>query len=83
MNPHKNGLHPSPCLRKQREKEKETSQKRKSHVSFGTAAATKLGFGLFSLIALATNIVVSQHPTEKERHLYSMDAQILVDQGLL
>ena len=29
------------------------------------AAATKLGFGLFSLIALATNVVVPQHQTEK------------------
>ena len=41
-------------------------KKRKAHVSFGTAAATKLGFGLFSLIALATNIVVPQHQTEKD-----------------
>ena len=47
MNPHKNGLRRSPRLREQREKDKETSQKRKSHVSFGTAAATTLGFGLF------------------------------------
>ena len=65
MNPHENGLRWSLSLREQRETDKETSQKRKSHVSFGTAAATKLGFGLFSLIALATNIVVPQHQTEK------------------
>ena len=66
MNLHENGLCRSPCLRKQREKEKETSQKRKAHISFGTAAATKLGFGLFSLIALATNVVVPHHQTEKD-----------------
>ena len=66
MNPHENGLHRSPRLCKQQEKDKGTSQKRKSHVSFGTAAATKLGFGLFSIIALATNVVVPQHQTEKD-----------------
>ena len=60
MNPHEKGLRRSLRLRKQREKEKETSQKRKAHVSFGTAAAKK-SFGLFSLIALATNLVVPQH----------------------
>ena len=65
MNSHDNGLYRSPRLRKQREKDKEESQKRKDHVSFGTAAATKIGFGLFSLISLSTNVVVSQHRTEK------------------
>ena len=40
-------------------------QKRKDHVSFGTAVATRLDFGVFSLIALATNVVVPQHQTEK------------------
>ena len=60
MNPHKNGLCQSPRLREQWEKDKEALQKRKAHVSFGTTAATKLGFGLFSLIALATNVVVPQ-----------------------
>ena len=64
MNPHENGLRRSPHLRKQLEKYKEASQKRKAHVSFGTAAATKLGLGLFSLIALATNAVVPQYQTE-------------------
>ena len=66
MNPHDNGLRRSPRLLEKWEKEKETSQKRKAHVSFGTADATKLGFGLFSLIALATNVVVPQHQTEME-----------------
>ena len=65
MNPHENGLRWSPRLREQREKDKETSQKRKAHVSFGTAAAIKLGFGMFSLIALAANVVVPQHQTKK------------------
>ena len=66
MNLHENDLRRSPRFREQREKDMETSQKRKAHVSFGTAAATKLGFGLFSLIALATNVVVPQHQTEKK-----------------
>ena len=65
MNPHENGLRRSPRFYKQREKDKETSQNCKAHVSFGTAAATKLGFGLFSLIALATNVVVPKHQTKK------------------
>ena len=65
MNPHDNGLRRSPRLREQREKDKEASQKRKAHVSFGTAAATKLVFGLFLLIALATNVVVPQNRTKK------------------
>ena len=65
MNPHRNGLRWSRRLREQREKDKEILQKRKAHVSFGMAAATQLGFGMFSLIALATNVVVPQHQTEK------------------
>ena len=65
MDPPENGLAGSPRLREQREKDKETLQKRKAHVSFGTAAATKLVFGMFLLIALATNAVVPQHRTEK------------------
>ena len=51
-------------MREQREKDKEASKKRKAHISFGMAAATKLGFGLFLLIALVTNVVVSEHQTE-------------------
>ena len=65
MNPHDNGIRRSPRLREQQEKDKEASQKRKAHVSFGTTAATKIGVGLFSLIAMATNIVVPQHQTKK------------------
>ena len=66
MNPHNNGLRRSPHLREQREKDKETSQKRKAHVSFGTVAAAKLGLGLFLLITLATNVVVPRQQTEKD-----------------
>ena len=69
MNPHENGPRWSQHLREKREKYKETSKKRKAHISFGTEAAKKLGFGLFSLIALATNIVVPQHRTEKNATL--------------
>ena len=65
MNPHGNGICRSPRLREQQEKDKETSQKCKANVSFGMAAATQLGFGLFLLIALATNVGVPQHQTEK------------------
>ena len=71
MNPHDNGLCRYPHLREQREKDKEESQKRKTHVSFGAAAATKIGFGLFSLIALVAKIVVPQHQTEKDATLPS------------
>ena len=56
MNPHENGLRRSPHLRKQRKKEE--SNKRKSHVTFGTTAATKLSFVLFLLIALASNFTM-------------------------
>ena len=55
---------PRVCANNGRRKRKH-SQKRKSHISFGTAAATKLGFDLFLLIALATNVVLPQQQTEK------------------
>ena len=66
MNPHENGLRRFPRLQEKQEKDKDSSQKRKTHVPFDMAAATKLGFGLFSLIALANNVVVPQHQTEKD-----------------
>ena len=56
-----NGLRRFPCLREKQEKDNKTFQKCEAHVSFGTVAATKLGFGMLSLIALATNVVVPQH----------------------
>ena len=43
----------------------EESKKRKAHVTFGTAAALKVVFGMFSLIALARNITMSEHQTHK------------------
>ena len=55
---------PRVCVNKGRSTRK-NSQKRKSHVSFGTADVTKIGLGLFLLFALATNVVVPQHQTEK------------------
>ena len=39
------------------------SQERKAHVNFGTAAATKVVFGLFLIIALATNIKIPKYRT--------------------
>ena len=39
------------------------SQERKAHVNFGTAAATKVVFGLFLIIALATNIKIAKYRT--------------------
>ena len=38
-----------------------TLQKRKAHTAFGTQEATKVALGLFSLVALATNIKLSEH----------------------
>ena len=59
MNPHENVLHRSPRLRKQQETEE--SNKRKVHVKLGTAAATKVAFGLFFLIALVSNYTMPEH----------------------
>ena len=36
-------------------------EKRKSHITFGTAEATKLVFGMFLLIALDTNITIPKY----------------------
>ena len=61
MNHRDNGMSWSLCMCEQRENEE--SQKRKSHVTFGTAAATKVVFGMFSLIALVSNITIPKHQT--------------------
>ena len=61
MNPHENGIHQYPRLRKQQETEE--SNNHKAHVNFGTAAATKVSFSLFSLIALASNLTIPKHRT--------------------
>ena len=63
LNHHDNGMSWSLCMCEQRENEE--SQKRKSHVTFGTAAATKVVFGMFSLIALVSNITIPKHQTDK------------------
>ena len=59
LNPHENGLHRSPRLIEKREKEEKL--KRKAHATFGTAAATKLAYGIFSLFALASNFTMPKH----------------------
>ena len=59
LNPHKNGLRQSPHVREQRDVEE--SKKRKAHVTFGTAAATKVVFRTSLLIALESNITMSEH----------------------
>ena len=43
----------------------EESKKCKAHVTFGTAAATKVIFGLFLLIELASNITMPEHQTHE------------------
>ena len=43
----------------------EESKKRKSHITYGSVAATKAVFGMFSLIALASNIIMPEHRTHK------------------
>ena len=58
LNPHENGLRWYPRLREQRDMEE--SKKRKAHVTFGTVAATKVVFGMFSVIELASNITLSR-----------------------
>ena len=59
LNIHENGLRRSPRLCEQQDMEE--TKKRKAHVTFGTAAATKVVFGMFSLIALARNITMPEH----------------------
>ena len=59
MNPHENGLRRSPRLKEQREKE--AAKKRKAHVTFGTAATTKVMVVLFSLFAFASNFTMPKH----------------------
>ena len=49
---------PRVCVNKGKMK---NSQKRKAHTAFSTLAATKASFGLFSLVAPATNIKLPEH----------------------
>ena len=55
QNPCKNGLRRSPCLREKREQEE--AKKRRAHVTFGTSDATKLIYGLFTLIYFTRNFL--------------------------
>ena len=59
MNPRENGLRRSPRLKEQREKAE--ANKRKAHVTFGTAAATKIVFGLLAMFALTSNFTMPNH----------------------
>ena len=61
LNSHKNGLRQSPRFHEQQDMEE--SKKRKVHVTFVAAAATKILFRMFSLIALASNITMPEHQT--------------------
>ena len=62
LNPYENGLRRSPRIRELQQKE-EAARKRKAHVTFGTSAATRLIFGLYSLIALTSNITMPKYRT--------------------
>ena len=59
LNPHENGLRRYARLRESREKEE--LKKRKAHTKYGTVAATKVAFGVFSLFALASRITMPKH----------------------
>ena len=43
--------------------EKEDTKMRKSHVNFGTASSTKVGFSMFSLFAFESYITIIKHRT--------------------
>ena len=59
LNPQENVLRrPRICMNNRITKD---SQKRKSHVTFGTVKDTKVVFVLFSLILLVTNITIPKH----------------------
>ena len=55
LNPHENGLRRSIRLRE--------LQKRKSHTTYGTTAATKVAFGVFSFFSLASSFKMPKHRT--------------------
>ena len=68
QNPRENGLRRSPRLLEQEKRKREEAhpKKRKAHVTFGTAAATKVVFGLFSLFAMASNLTMPKHQINKD-----------------
>jgi hypothetical protein len=63
QNPRENGLRRSPRLLEQEKRKREEAhpKKVKAHVTFGTAAATKVVFGLFSLFAMTSNLTMPKH----------------------
>ena len=64
QNPRENGLRRSPRLQEKRTSEE--MKKRKAHVTFGTAATTKVVFGLFSLFAMTSNLTMPKHRINKD-----------------
>eukprot|EP00957_Ditylum_brightwellii_P147243 11212048-Ditylum_brightwellii.AAC.1 len=40
-------------------------KKKKAHVTFGTAATTKVAFDLFSLVAMTSNLTMPKHQINK------------------
>ena len=64
QNPYENGLRRSQRLQEKRQAE--TTRKRKAHVTFGTAATTKVAFGLFSLFAMTSNLTMPKHRVNKD-----------------
>eukprot|EP00957_Ditylum_brightwellii_P107263 8184545-Ditylum_brightwellii.AAC.1 len=64
QNPHENGLRRS--LRLQEKREAETTKRKKAHVIFGTAATTKVVFGLFLLVAMTSNLTMPKHQINKD-----------------
>ncbi|KAL7524874.1 hypothetical protein ACHAXR_002639, partial [Thalassiosira sp. AJA248-18] len=68
QNPRENGLRRSPRLLEleKRKREEAHPKKVKAHVTFGTAAATKVVFGLFSLFAMTSNLTLPKHRINKD-----------------
>eukprot|EP00957_Ditylum_brightwellii_P179587 13680453-Ditylum_brightwellii.AAC.1 len=64
QNPHENGLHRS--LHLQEKCKAETMKQRKAHVTFGTAATTKVVFDLFLLVAMTSNLTMPKHRINKD-----------------
>eukprot|EP00957_Ditylum_brightwellii_P118037 9002164-Ditylum_brightwellii.AAC.1 len=64
QNPHENGLCRS--LHLQEKREAETMKQKKAHVTFGTAATTKVVFDMFSLVAITSNLTMPKHRINKD-----------------
>ena len=67
LNHNENGMHWSARLRKSREKEE--LQKHKAHTVYGTAAATKVAFGEFSLLHLGSSVIMPKQQTNLDMTL--------------